>query len=1202
MPDFQSNVFTSEAKNRADIMTGFFLEKVVTTDISDGNTARNRAAINKMCTSIPTPFARMFLFRTAFKEVATREGEKPMLKVHKEHRLYNYLVSDCLDMLEFIFYYGGQREFNVISWNRNTELDLLHSDDPNWIKNKKHKRLKSALKSEFEDRGSLHGVDVISLFTWNDNPEDPQSKAVVIGGTSPFSLVYTSPNWIREKKKKSWIFSAGRAGDNLFDNDPTALSHPRSLAERSPRFRKFIYKLWFAYGGHNPSLRDFEEYIEQSWTRYDMDRPEMADIAVYGGGGYTSAMFCEEYSETLNCVKFGANNQAEFINSDVVVVGIPLRCNPSAALRVNRDYMIKSPVADNMLPKESTGVDAPVQIERPLVLDPNIEIAGKRYIEDESWSKYCGKMPAYEVENPNYWERTLPGTNRKYPYLRIEDFLEEKIIGLASSVSGKHFLTGNVRGQITYLPPLKRTFFKFFKLNDLFRVNKAEVIELDDEGYPRTNVEVFDMKKDVFSMSVSDDGSVVVTLNIPVRGGIMTLSKTYAYNEDPAHSDIIYFDDVEADKAFNLSVFPFYKLTDTGSQYNKYSLMLGYVGDVKLHFYGEDLNRELGGNVVKVKERTDTSRIKTRYYTIDEAFDLIEVEACGIKGIVVPLFKRIKPGGTNYVFCVDFGTTNTHVAWGKDNGAKVDEVKDFAYDETDEQVVNLYEPGGYMHYKTSFKREFVPERIAPSPKDAKDDPSFPIRTTACASTNWLNEEKTADCHLFGDANVGFFFLNEEQTMQKGSNHYVPDIKWARGPKFGQLRQAYFDELMWMIKNKAVLNEGSMNFYFYFTYPQSMQGNAIDGLYKLWEKARNNVRAGDPNQFNMNPNALVHPVEGIAPWFAGRKNDTIDASDTYLNIDIGGGTMDMVYQNPKDKENFCYSARFAADDLWGDGIDKVSDNKKNNAFIRDYMQGEYFPKADKLVDRYNAFKANAKTSADLISFLFKYNDQYHFHEYLQESRLITLVLMHFVANAYYVGLVLNKDGLNVPKKIGFTGMGSLYVRIISPIERDIAELFKSVLRYQGFTDDKVKNLQVVLHENPKVVTAQGGVVFHRPGTGDLTQVSQVESYVWGFDGEDVDTDLRERDADSKKEAVLKLTEDYIGYFESEEFKKTRAKLNRGWKMAKINKDSVMYLAENSFDDWYTANYEAPEAEVLKDPLFFWPIKGMLYKYALEMIRN
>lgn len=1200
MPNFQSSVFTNEEKNRANITTGFFTEKVETTDISDGDTALSRAAINKMCTSIPSPFARMFLFRTAFKEVTRREEQNPMINAHRENRLYNYLVSDCLDMLEFIFYYGGEREFNVINWNRNTELNMLHSNAPNWIPNIKHKRLKSALESEFQAGSPFGNVNIISLFTWNDNPEDPNSRAVVIGGTSPFSLVYTSPNWIREKNNKGWAFSAGNAGANLFDNDPQALTHPKSLVERSPRFRKFIYKLWFAYRGHNPSLGDFERYIDQSWTRYDHDRLEMADIAGLAGGMYTSAMFCQEYGEKLNCVVFGANGNAEFIETDVIVVGsggaahgIPLRCNPSAALQVNGDYMIDLPVDDAMLPEESTGINAPVQIERPLVLDPNIEIAGCCYIEDASWGEYSGSMPAYNAENPNYWERTLPGTTRKYPYLRIEDFLEEKIIRLASYVSGKHFLTGNVRGQITYLPPLKRTFFKFFKLNDLFHVNNAGAIELDENGYPRT-------RPDVFSMSVSDDGSVVVTLNIPVRGGIMTLSKTYAYNADPDHSDIINFSDILGDRAFNLSVFPFYQLTGAGSEYNKYSLMLGYLGDVSLHFYGEDLNRELGGNVVKVKERTDSNQIKTRYYTIDEAFDLIEIEACGAKGIVVPLFKRIRPGNTSYVFCVDFGTTNTHVAWGIDNGGMVSQVQDFAYDETDEQVVNLYEPGGYMHYRTSFKREFVPERIASSPGDAEEVPSFPIRTTACASTNWLGDPQAADCHLFGDANVGFFFLNEEPAMQNGSNHYVPDIKWARGTKSGQLRQAYFDELMWMIKNKAVLNGGSMDFYFYFTYPQSMQGNAVGSLYNLWRNARNNVRAGDPNQFNMNPNALVHPVEGIAPWFAGRKDGIISAADTYLNIDIGGGTMDMVYQNPKDKENFCYSARFAADDLWGDGIDQMADNRMNNAFIRDYTQGDYFPMANALVDRYNAFKANAKTSADLISFLFKYNDQYHFHEYLQESQLITLVLMHFVANAYYVGLVLNKDGLNVPRKIGFTGMGSLYIGIISPIENDIAELFKSVLRYQGFTDDEVKNLQVVLRENPKVVTAQGGVVFHRPGTGDLTHISQVESYVWGFDGEDVDADLRERDAVLKKEAVLKLTEDYIGYFESEEFRKTRDKLNRGWNMAEINKNSVMNLAENSFNDWYTANYVAPDSDVLKDPLFFWPIKGMLYKYGLEII--
>lgn len=58
-------------------------------------------------------------------------------------------------------------------------------------------------------------------------------------------------------------------------------------------------------------------------------------------------------------------------------------------------------------------------------------------------------------------------------------------------------------------------------------------------------------------------------------------------------------------------------------------------------------------------------------------------------------------------------------------------------------------------------------------------------------------------------------------------------------------------------------------------------------------------------------------------------------EPYANIDIGGGTTDILYVNPTTKEANVYSAFFAANDLWNDGLDRVASSYKANGFLKYY---------------------------------------------------------------------------------------------------------------------------------------------------------------------------------------------------------------------------------------------------------------------------
>ena len=125
--NYKSNVFSIEEKERVDIVSGFHQERVDTTLISDGDSTKDRASINKMCTSIPTPFARLFLFRTVLGVVALFSFITALLfiksKPSTKRRKFVIIVWVALSLLYFV---GGTviNEMETLWVDKDTNQDL----------------------------------------------------------------------------------------------------------------------------------------------------------------------------------------------------------------------------------------------------------------------------------------------------------------------------------------------------------------------------------------------------------------------------------------------------------------------------------------------------------------------------------------------------------------------------------------------------------------------------------------------------------------------------------------------------------------------------------------------------------------------------------------------------------------------------------------------------------------------------------------------------------------------------------------------------------------------------------------------------------------------------------------------------------------------------------------------------------------------
>ena len=81
----------------------------------------NASALN----SLPTPFARFFVAREAFRRVSEAKDSKNS----KAGYAYEQLVSDCLDIYELLFnlkyhrnIWNGTEDIEIVEWNSEKEL------------------------------------------------------------------------------------------------------------------------------------------------------------------------------------------------------------------------------------------------------------------------------------------------------------------------------------------------------------------------------------------------------------------------------------------------------------------------------------------------------------------------------------------------------------------------------------------------------------------------------------------------------------------------------------------------------------------------------------------------------------------------------------------------------------------------------------------------------------------------------------------------------------------------------------------------------------------------------------------------------------------------------------------------------------------------------------------------------------------------
>ena len=599
--------------------------------------------------------------------------------------------------------------------------------------------------------------------------------------------------------------------------------------------------------------------------------------------------------------------------------------------------------------------------------------------------------------------------------------------------------------------------------------------------------------------------------------------------------------------------------------------------------------------------RSQREALKTSFAEVKGSFDYLEIEAKNsnhcTRGMFIPLMKDLidREETNDWCYAVDFGTSNTHVVMAKKNVIK-QECKPFAYDVKDQQMVtlSLQDKSRFPAFDNDCIREFVPEVFGNS-----GVLSFPIRSVIYEK-NTTSERKT----LFNVRNVGFNFKQEVSASNVVSNHYVSDLKWniESHAMFGSRVNDFCKQLLWMLRNHSLMNGGTERIKLAVTYPLAMSPQQLKSIKNAWGNA---WKALIDSENGLDPSCFK--IESVAPYKYSVETDdtTINRQDAYVNVDIGGGSTDMLYYKEipgKHAKSLAFSVFFAANDIWGSGISPMNKCEKVNGFITNLQKGLNQEQNCKI----DAYKDIANNAADVVTYLFSKQcshtmewDDNHFADTVSGSELGCVLAVHFAALMYYLGNILKLENLDTPKLINFTGMGSKYIEIISTSNEQIQDIVRAVFKHVGLKDADAIKVKIAKH--PKEVTAIGALYMLAPDTKAVERPTPKTVYC--IDGEENFNDpLKYEDTESEdcRNRTIAKMDDFV-------------KLLKDGSFVNAIKSTGLYysygvLEKNGFDnssfessyitmtDVFRNMSDEDKREKLKDAPFFWTLKDTLYKVA------
>lgn len=978
-------------------------------------------------TSIPSPFAQIHLFDSAFKFVNVKvrqagDNQDKVISAIKGQTTYHRLISECLDVWEWLFNidYFGSEGLTIVPWNEAVDLKLLKGLDQNGL-NTFANSIELFINNYNQDNRFKGLTTVFSRFNiilLNNIP---------VAATSPYTGFFTTPNKITAELKRT---------DNSF-----LFKEKRPLYLRDVEFVKFLLK--FLYSDErisNAYIHLFHYCIINAKLINDKaSRPDLDAIINMPAN--------QNLNNDFDTLSFG-NTNFEIL--------------PGIVYRKKR----KDDNGDKIVKNSDFKIRSQKVLKRPpMALIENCSKSSYTYI--------AGPLPDnFTIDSgllgPSIEERFLPHSQQiQYPFITVDDVLTKDLIKLDYEINQQRFLLPKINAGLNYLLPIQENYFKYFTLDDL--------------------------KQNLEMKFIESTKSVEVNLKMPVAGdrnsGYIEFSRIYGERSSEYEQKDITKGNIRSTNIY-LGIYPFFK--SNNNDYNDlYKIFLYHdaekIKDARMEPFRYKAGNEIDSidisNFVRTRKEDGQSYI-TRYYEMkkdlkqlnkDITFDFIKIsldfeQNRTINNIIIPKFQNISiDNNLNTKIAFDLGTSNTYIAYSI--GSKIKSYSTMINDVQELVMLNKQTDGDFDIPHNSGLQPTQLNEFIPSYIEDNHNYKFPLKTVLNVS-NHAHPDLDGDLRVFSNVNIPFAL--SKFSPRKKIDKIHSNLKWGiLDPKRNDLRnmvKSFIEELMLLGRN-LVLSVGgnpSKTTVLWFK-PLSMSTGQVDKLEKYWYDNYINLF-----RKNNEDNNLHCITESWAPIYAQDRN--FGVGDTYLNIDIGGGTTDIVAVDKDDNILLTTSFRFAGDNLFDNGIDNA---QTLNGFV-EYYQNEmknYFVKQGRELDtkilEYMMSDNNLR-SEDIVGYFFTIE---HFKEQLKlDSKFKFLLLLHTTAIFYHTAQILFSKGCKKPLFIGLSGNGAKHFEILNGSKdlnktNGLASVVNKIFN-EIYNDDRKIELQI--RDNPKESTSRGGL--------------------------------------------------------------------------------------------------------------------------------
>lgn len=841
-------------------------------------------------------------------------------------------------------------------------------------------------------------------------------------------------------------------------------------------------------------------------------------------------------------------------NNDIEILGVPIYKRRTTQIN-DSEFTINSQIQTIYNPL-------------PLVLPVNAgnKYANLKYTVDNFGN--TNRAPFYDRQE-DITLRQLPNDNRQQPYLTISDFLQPYIIKVLHKINNTSYFNGNYNNDAySFLLPLTKRFFEFFTISDLQgKVDGQPMIEIQDVP-----------------------GGIRVVLRIPIRGNenIRYIEYTRNYIASVGNKPQINLSDnigciVECE--FDAFIMPAIEFINSQDAFYRVYLANSVEVGIGLSFYNgnEEIttNRYLRGN-------NGSTQMET--YTIEgNKFDCIKITLNNfndiVEGFVVPIFRQQQNLNTTKI-AIDFGTSNTCIAYKMTNGSG----RILEYNDEESPLCPLF-------INNDDREEFgvVERNILPNKLNRNSECFLPTRSVISYSIHNLIDF-SQPMPAFAITNIDFFY-NKRRNYDYNRNR--TNLKWGTDRDTGTLVKYYIECILLLIRNKILLSNGGLsNTEIVWFYPVSMSPNRLNLFRNVWQmsiqKYFGNITTNEITE-------SVAPIQYIIQNNGGAQN--------IVNIDIGGGTTDIAYSHIRNVK-WSASIRFASDDLF-------RENNGQNGIL------EYFkPKLIDVLRRHNLTdlisifdsigdRENKATEEALFLFSLKshkkvrennlQSEYIDFDNLLQNNEDFKIVfILFYSAIIYYIAHILKLQDLTMPDHINFSGNGSKNISVVSNNPDTLAEYSKRIFQLVGIGS---KNLTISGLQNrdisPKEVTCLGGLsIEENISNGNIIVLKSENSFVVEndtlaiFNNEQYIDDLVDNVISFFKLVLENLPTNYL----NNNFGVSASSLSIAQRMCYDRQQIRQYL-NRAIDDLTRANNMTAVDQIpIKEPLFFYPIKGLLIELS------